>query len=197
MSAIESTLLPPANGFPTESSKAEKSKDVRTRHAQLIQEALKERADARREREEAAAWRKEKEEWEKAQPESREKHLLARVSELEAELQARTVPVPEVALREAYRRGREDLKSEVIFAERLAAIRQKYLDFDSAWAQVRPLVPRAVWAEAADLEHGLEGAYQLSKLPELCQELSEMDAERARERFRFFVRDLKALKGAR
>ncbi len=105
-------------------------------------------------------------------------------------------PTSEAEIRAAYQRGRADLQAEIVFAERLAAIRAKYPDFDSAWNRVRPLVPRAVVAEAADLEHGLEGAYQLSKLPELCQELSEMDAERAGERFRFFVRDLTALKAA-
>ena len=142
MSAIESTLLPPANGFPTEPPKPEKGKDVKARHAQLIQEALKERADARKEREEAAAWRKEREEWEKSQPESREKHLLARVSELEAELRARAVPVPEAELREAYRRGRADLQAEIVFAERLSGDpSQKYPNFDAAWKSCEAFAP--------------------------------------------------------
>jgi hypothetical protein len=98
-------------------------------------------------------------------------------------------------LKAAYQRGRADLQAEIVFAERLSAIRQKYFDFDHAWGQVRPLVPRAIWEEAADLEHGLEGAYQLSKLPELAAELAELPPEKARERFRFFVRDLTHLTG--
>jgi hypothetical protein len=98
----------------------------------------------------------------------------------------------------AYQRGRADLTAEIVFAERLAAIRSKYVDFDHAWASVRPLVPRCIWEEAADLEHGLEGAYQLSKLPELARELAELEPERARQRFQHFVRDLVALtKGMR
>lgn len=102
-------------------------------------------------------------------------------------------------LKAAYQRGREDLQAEIVFAERLAAIRAKYPDFEQAWASVRPLVPRCVWEQAADLEHGLEGAYQLSKLPELALELSELEPEKARERFRHFVKDLVALtpKGTR
>lgn len=96
-------------------------------------------------------------------------------------------------LKAAYQRGRADLQNEIIFAERLAAIRAKYPDFDSAWSSVRPLVPRVVWEEAADLEHGLEAAYQLSKLPELASELSELEPDKARERFRHFVKDLTAL----
>jgi hypothetical protein len=112
--------------------------------------------------------------------------LRARIGELEA------------ALREAYQRGRADLQAEMVFAERLSAIRAKYPDFDRAWAAVKPLVPRVVWAEVADLEHGLEGAYRLSKLPELATELSVMGPSRAVERFRHFVKDLAALtKGAR
>ncbi len=90
-------------------------------------------------------------------------------------------------------RGREDLQAEIVFAERLAAIRGKYPDFDHAWASVRPLVPRVVWEEATDLAHGLEAAYQLSKLPELARELAELEPEKARERFRHFVKDLAAL----
>jgi hypothetical protein len=101
------------------------------------------------------------------------------------------------ALRAAYQRGRDDLTAEIQFAERLAAIRQKYADFDHAWASVRPMVPRTIWEESADLEHGLEGAYQLSKLPELAAEFSALEPEAARQRFRFFVRDLIALKGTR
>jgi hypothetical protein len=93
-------------------------------------------------------------------------------------------------LKAAYQRGRDDLQAEIVFAERIAAIRAKYPDFDGAWARVKPLVPRTVWAEIADHPEGLEGAYQLAKLPELCQELSELDPARARERFRFFVHDL-------
>jgi hypothetical protein len=108
---------------------------------------------------------------------------------------ARVVEPSEEQLRSAYQRGRADLQAEIVFAERLAAIRTKYPDFDRAWASVRPLIPRVIWEEIAELEHGLEGAYQLSKLPELCAELSAMP-ERARERFQFFVRDLLALKGA-
>jgi hypothetical protein len=96
-------------------------------------------------------------------------------------------------LKAAYARGRADLQAEIVFAERLAAIRAKYPDFDSAWASVRPLVPRVIWQEAADHPEGLEGVYQLARLPELCQELSEMEPERARERFKFFVKDLTAL----
>src|SRR5208283_2564609 len=46
-----------------------KGKTPKDRQAQLVQEGLRERAEARefakKEREEAAAWRKEKEEWEK------------------------------------------------------------------------------------------------------------------------------------
>jgi len=99
------------------------------------------------------------------------------------------------SLREAYQRGRADLQAEIVFAERLADVRTRYPDFDHSWNSVRPLVPRSVWTEVADNEHGLEGAYALSKLPELCRELSEMEPEKARERFRFFVRDLRALKG--
>jgi hypothetical protein len=99
------------------------------------------------------------------------------------------------ALAAAYQRGRADLQAEIVFAERLAAIRAKYPDFDRAWASVRPLVPRTIWEESADLEHGLEGAYQLSKLPELAQELAAMEPDAARQRFRFFVRDLMALTG--
>jgi len=99
------------------------------------------------------------------------------------------------ALHAAYQRGRADLQAEIVFAERLSAIRAKYPDFDHAWASVRPLVPRVVWEEAADLTHGLEAAYQLSKLPELARELSELEPEKARERFRHFVRDLAALGG--
>jgi len=193
--AIESTLQAPASGFPAESSKPEKGKDAKARQAQLIQEALKERADARKEREEATKWRKERAEWEKAQPE--EKQLFARVSELEAELQARAVPAREVELREAYRRGRADLQAEIVFAERLSAIQVKYPNFDAAWKSVKPLLPRVVWEEISDLEYGLEGAYQLSKDPELCAELAELPPEKARERFRFFVRDfMKLMKGA-
>src|SRR5208283_3834275 len=94
------------------------------------------------------------------------------------------------ALRAAYQRGRADLTAEIVFAERLAAIRAKYPDFDRAWASVRPLVPRVVWEEAAELEHGLDGAYQLSKLPELATELIALEPEKARERFRHFVHDL-------
>ncbi len=96
-------------------------------------------------------------------------------------------------LRAAYQRGRTDLQAEIAFAERLAEIQARYPDFDRAWASVRPLVPRVVWAEMADSEHSLESAYHLSKLPELCQELSEMESERARERFRHFLKDLIAL----
>jgi hypothetical protein len=96
-------------------------------------------------------------------------------------------------LKEAYQRGRSDLQAEIVFSERLAAIREKYADFDNAWRSVRPLVPRTVWAEMADHPEGLESAYQLSKLPELCQELSELGPQKARERFQFFVRDLQAI----
>jgi len=93
-------------------------------------------------------------------------------------------------LKAAYERGRSDLTAEIVFAERLAAIRAKYSDFDACWNRVRPLVPRVVWEEAAELEHGLEGAYQLSKLPELATELAALEPENARARFRFFVHDL-------
>jgi hypothetical protein len=96
-------------------------------------------------------------------------------------------------LRAEYERGRADLQAEIEFAERLAAVRAKYPDFDSAWKSVRPLVPRSVWAEMADNPYGLESTYQLSKLPELCEELSKLDPDKARERFRHFVRDLVAL----
>lgn len=99
----------------------------------------------------------------------------------------------EEQLKAAYQRGRADLQAEIEFAERLSAIRAKYPDFDQAWRSVRPLVPRVVWQEMADHPDGLESAYQLSKLPELCQELSELGPEKARERFRHFVRDLVAL----
>jgi hypothetical protein len=101
--------------------------------------------------------------------------------------------VGDEALSAAYRRGRSDLEAEIQFAEKLAKIRAKYFDFDSAWASVRPLVPRVVWEEAANLEHGLEGAYQLARLPELARELAELSPEKARERFRHFVKDLEAL----
>jgi hypothetical protein len=110
---------------------------------------------------------------------------------LEAEL--RSVPHGDAELKAAYQRGRADLQAEIVFAERLAEIQARYPDFDRAWASVRPLVPRVVWEEAAELEHGLEGAYQISKLPELAAELAELPPEKARERFRFFVRDLTAL----
>lgn len=96
-------------------------------------------------------------------------------------------------LRAEYQRGRANLQAEIVFAERLSAARAKYADFDAAWRSVRPLVPRAVWAEMADHPDGLESAYQLSKLPELCQELSMLEPEKARERFRHFVKDLVAL----
>jgi len=96
-------------------------------------------------------------------------------------------------LKAEYERGRADLLAEIQFAERLAAVRAKYPDFDSAWHSVRPLVPRTVWAEMADNPDGLESAYQLSKLPELCEELSKLDPDKARERFRHFVNDLTAL----
>jgi hypothetical protein len=98
-------------------------------------------------------------------------------------------------LRAAYARGRADLQAEIVFAERLAAIQNKYPDFNHAWAQVRPLVPRPIWEEVANLEHGLEAAYHLSKLPEMARELSELEPEKARERFRHFVKDLAALGG--
>ncbi len=110
-----------------------------------------------------------------------------------------TVHVSDSEREEAYQRGKADgraqLQEEIVFAERLAEIRAKYPDFDYAWSSVRPLVPRGVWEEAANLEHGLEGAYQLSKLPELARELAALSPEKARERFRHFVRDLIALKG--
>jgi hypothetical protein len=121
-----------------------------------------------------------------------------RAETAEAEVERlRRAPAPETVLREAYQRGRADLQAEIVFAERLAAIRSKYVDFDLAWASVRPLVPRVVWEEASDLEHGLEAAYQLAKVPELCRELSALGPEKARERFRFFVGDLMALRGTR
>ena len=185
----------PANGLPTEPPKPEKGKDAKARQAQLIQEALKERADARKEREAAAAWRKEREEWEKTQPE--EKQLFARVSELEAELRARAVPAREVELQEAYRLGREDLQAEIVFAKRRAAIQQKYPDFDSAWNRVRPLVPGVVWAQIVDLEDGLDQLYQLSKFPEWCTKLSELPPEKALERFQVFVELQNQKKGTR
>jgi hypothetical protein len=100
-------------------------------------------------------------------------------------------------LRAAYARGRADLQAEIIFAERLADIRSKYPDFDRAWASVKPIVPRVIFSEVADHPEGLEAAYQLAKLPELCEELSALDPEKARERFRHFVKDLVVLtKGA-
>jgi hypothetical protein len=122
---------------------------------------------------------------------TRAENAEKRIAELEAQRPT------EAALHAAYQRGRADLQNEIVFAERLAAIRAKYPDFDRAWASVKPLVPRIVWAEVADHPYGLEGAYQLSKLPELCTELSEMSPETARDRFRFFVRDLMALKGVK
>lgn len=96
-------------------------------------------------------------------------------------------------LKAAYQRGRADLRAEIEFSERLSAIQAKYPDFDHAWASVRPLVPRSVLADMADDANGLEGAYALAKLPELCEELSALDPEKARERFKHFLRDLVAL----
>lgn len=102
---------------------------------------------------------------------------------------------------QAYRDGKEDgragLQAEIVFSERLAEIRQKYPHFDSAWRAVRPLLPHVVWEEATDLENGLEGLYALSRLPELCRELSSLEPEQARLRFRFFIRDMKHLEGAK
>jgi hypothetical protein len=96
-------------------------------------------------------------------------------------------------LKSAYKRGRADLEKEIEFAERISAIRARYSDFDEVWRRVRPLVPRTVLEEMAEHPDGLDSAYQLSKLPELCQELSELEPEKARERFQHFVRDLKAI----
>lgn len=122
----------------------------------------------------------------------------ARAEAAEKELEqwrAGRTPSSDPEIRAAYQRGRADLQSEILFAERLAAIRVKYPDFDRSWGRVKPLVPRDVWAEMADHPDGLDGAYWLSKLPELCQELSELPPEKAVERFRHFVKDLTALKG--
>ncbi len=123
--------------------------------------------------------------------------LDAQIKGLLAVRKGERVEAPDEALRAAYGRGRADLLAEIKFAERLAEIRSRYPDFDSSWNRVRPLVPRVVWAEVADSEHGLEAAYRLAKLPELCRELSELDPEKARERFRHFVKDVVALGGLR
>lgn len=122
------------------------------------------------------------------------RELETRCKAAEKELaELRSAPHSDGELKAAYQRGRADLQAEIVFAERLAEIRAKYSDFDAAWRSVRPLVPRCIWEEAADLEHGLDGAYQLSKLPELADELSGLEPEKARERFRHFVKDLVAL----
>jgi hypothetical protein len=96
-------------------------------------------------------------------------------------------------IRAAYLRGRADLEAEIQFSERLAAARQNFPGFDAAWRSVKPLIPRSVWQEIVDEPHGLAGAYHLSKLPALCQELSELEPDKARERFRHFLNDLKIL----
>jgi hypothetical protein len=129
------------------------------------------------------------------------KALREKTARIEAELEEyrtgkRKPESQAVALREAYQRGRRDLENEIVFAQRLAAIRARYENFDAAWNRVRPLVPRAVLMEAADLEDGLEACYHLARLPELCSELAELPPGKAQERFRHFVRDLRALKGA-
>jgi hypothetical protein len=97
---------------------------------------------------------------------------------------------------EAYQRGRESVFAEQEFSERLAVARSKYPDFDAALRSVKPLVPRAVLTAAADLEHGLEALYALSRLPKLCEELAELSDEKAVERFNHFEHDFALMTGA-
>jgi hypothetical protein len=106
-------------------------------------------------------------------------------------------------LERAYARGcaagRADLEQEIKFEDfkkRSDAFLDKYPDFEHTWAAVRDSLPRSIWQEVADNDYGLEGAYWLTKTPELCRELSGLDSEEARERFRFFIKVLKALKRA-
>jgi len=96
----------------------------------------------------------------------------------------------------AYQRGRESVFAEQEFSERVAKARSKYADFDAALRAVKPLVPRAVLTAAADLPHGLEALYALSRLPKLCEELSELPDEKAVERFGHFEHDFALMTGA-
>lgn len=91
---------------------------------------------------------------------------------------------------QAYARGREDMKREIAFSERLARARAKFADFDVVWQEVRSQVPRAVLEEIGALANGLDAGYYLRRNPTLCAELVGLPPEQARIRFRNFAQDL-------